>query len=165
MNSPAYRVLSIAAHRATSRIEIELAHHGGQDNGKLPVTFKDFVNYGIARSSIGPALAEAEALGFIEITERGKRARAANYRRPNLFRLTTRPELEGVGPERCRWRRFKTIEEEAQHVAYMAREGARPNLKARQCQKGTDGPFHQCQKGTTDREKGNHDPYFGEGRR
>ena len=81
----------------------------GNENGKLPVTFKDFGEYGMPRGTIGPALAEAEALGFIEITERGKKARAAEYRRPNLFRLTTRPELEGVGPERCRWRRFKTF--------------------------------------------------------
>jgi hypothetical protein len=29
-----------------SRIEIELAHHGGNDNGQLPVTTDDFVEYG-----------------------------------------------------------------------------------------------------------------------
>ena len=28
------------------RVEIELADHGGVDNGKLPVTFDDFVRYG-----------------------------------------------------------------------------------------------------------------------
>jgi hypothetical protein len=39
LESPAYRALSLSAHRALSRIEIELAHHGGKDNGKLPVTF------------------------------------------------------------------------------------------------------------------------------
>ena len=36
IESPAYRALSLSAHRALSRIEIELAHHGGNDNGKLP---------------------------------------------------------------------------------------------------------------------------------
>jgi hypothetical protein len=44
MESPAYRVLSLSAHRVLSRIEVEYAHHGGQDNGKLPVTFDDFAN-------------------------------------------------------------------------------------------------------------------------
>ena len=30
LESPAYRVLSLSAHRALSRIEVEFAHHGGQ---------------------------------------------------------------------------------------------------------------------------------------
>jgi hypothetical protein len=83
--SPAYRALSLSGHRALSRIEIELRHHGGEDNGQLPVTFDDFAEYGMNRHSISPALAELEALGFIKITERGRMAKAAEYRRPNNF--------------------------------------------------------------------------------
>jgi hypothetical protein len=113
MESPAYRVLSLSAHRALSRIEIEWAHHGGQDNGQLP-------NYGVHRSAIGPALAELEALGFIVITERGKMARAADYRRPNKFLLTSRPAGKGIDPLH-KWRRFKTPEE-AEGVAEAARK-------------------------------------------
>ena len=135
MESPAYRVLSQAAHKALSRIEIELAHHGGNDNGKLPVTFDDFADYGVHRSAIGPALAELEALGFIVITEHGKMARAAEYRRPNRFLLATRP-AEGDREPTDGWRRFKTLEE-AQAVADAARKkgaklpGSRSkNLKA-----------------------------------
>ena len=123
LESPAYRALSQAGHGALSRVEVELAHHGGQDNGKLAITFEDFVRYGMPRSTIGPALAENEALGFFKITVHGKPARAAEYRRPNLFLLTTRPELEGVGTERCGWRRFKTLQE-AQGVADAARKRA-----------------------------------------
>jgi len=52
-----------------------------------------------------------ETLGFIKITQHGKMAKGAEYRRPNLFLLATRSELEGVGPERCGWRRFQTMEE------------------------------------------------------
>ena len=33
LESPAYRALSVSAHRVISRIEIELASHGGNDNG------------------------------------------------------------------------------------------------------------------------------------
>ena len=33
LESPAYRVMSLAAHRVIARIEIELCHHGGNDNG------------------------------------------------------------------------------------------------------------------------------------
>jgi hypothetical protein len=62
----AWRVLSRAAHQCLSRIEIELADHGGNDINELPVTFNDFESYGVNRHAIGPALAELEALGFIE---------------------------------------------------------------------------------------------------
>jgi hypothetical protein len=37
LESPAYRALSLSAHRIMSRIEIELARHGGKDNGRLAV--------------------------------------------------------------------------------------------------------------------------------
>jgi hypothetical protein len=120
MESPAYRVLSLSAHRVLSRIEIEWAHHGGQDNGQLPVTFDDFADYGVHRTAIGPALAELEALGFIVITEKGKMARAADYRRPNKFLLTSRPTSKGVDPLH-KWRRFKTMEE-AEAAAEAARK-------------------------------------------
>jgi hypothetical protein len=128
LESPAYRTLSLSAHRALARIEIELAHHGGNDNGKLPVTFDDFVQYGVRRHSIGSSLDELETLGFIKITQHGKMAKGAEYRRPNLFLLATRPELEGVGPERCGWRRFQTLDE-AERALERVR-ARRQNLKA-----------------------------------
>jgi hypothetical protein len=54
LESPAYRVLSQSAYRVLSRVEIELAHHAGNDNGKLPVTYDDFERYGIHRHAIAP---------------------------------------------------------------------------------------------------------------
>lgn len=105
--SPAYRVLSLSAHRALDRIEIEFGHHGGTDNGHLPVTFQDFEDYGIHRHSIAPAIRELEALGFIEVTERG-RAGNSEYRKANRFRITYRP----VQPQAAtnEWRRIETLE-------------------------------------------------------
>jgi hypothetical protein len=122
MESPAYRVLSLSAHRALSRIEIEWAHHGGQDNGQLPVTFDDFERYGLHRHAIGPALAELEALGFVVITEKGKMARAADYRRPNKFLLTSRPVNKGAD-QIHKWKMFKTMEE-AEAVAEASRKAS-----------------------------------------
>jgi hypothetical protein len=58
LEAPAYRVLSLSAHRVLSRIEIELGHHGGKDNGRLPVTYENFENYGIDRGSRLPRLSE-----------------------------------------------------------------------------------------------------------
>jgi hypothetical protein len=130
IESPAYRALSLSAHRALSRIEIELAHHGGNDNGKLPVTFDDFERYGVRRKSIGLALDELEALGLIKVTERGRMAKAAEYRRPNKFLLTTRPELDGVGTNGCGWLRIKTDDDAGAAVA-RARSGHENSKAAR----------------------------------
>ena len=111
--SHAWRVLSRAAHQCLSRIEIELADHGGKDIEALPVTFNDFESYGVNRHAIAPALAELEALGFIDITQRGAPARAAEYRRSNRFRLLTRPWEKMGATYRPRWDRFKTLDEAA----------------------------------------------------
>ncbi len=63
--SPAMRILSRAAHLALLRIEIELRSHAGQGNGKLMVTQSQFVEFGIHRDMIAPALRELNALGII----------------------------------------------------------------------------------------------------
>jgi CRISPR/Cas system Type II protein with McrA/HNH and RuvC-like nuclease domain len=42
LESPAWRVMSLSAHRVVDRIDIELRHHGGTENGKLIVTFDQF---------------------------------------------------------------------------------------------------------------------------
>ena len=120
LESPAYRVLSRSGHMVLARIEIELAHHGGNDNGRLPVTTGDFVQYGMDRTCVAPAIRETEALGFIRITERGYGGNA-EYRSPNLFYLTyptTRDTRKS--PPTDEWRRIKTLEE-ANQIARTAR--------------------------------------------
>lgn len=86
LESPAYRVLSLSAHRVLDRIQIEFAHHGGTENGRLPVTYDQFCEYGLHRHAIGPAIRELVALGFIEMTERGRHGNG-EFRTPNRFRL------------------------------------------------------------------------------
>jgi hypothetical protein len=90
LRSPAYRALSLSAHRIIARIEIELAAHGGTMNGRLPVTYGDFQRYGVDRQSIAAAIREAVELGFVEVTERGRPSESDFGRHPNLFRLTYR---------------------------------------------------------------------------
>jgi len=118
LRSPAWRTLSLSARRVLDRIEIELADHGGTDNGKLPVTYDDFVRYGIERHAIGPAIREVVALGFVEITETG-RAGNADWRKPNLFRLTFRNTKYAPTNE---W--LKVTEEKAKQIARTARIAA-----------------------------------------
>jgi hypothetical protein len=125
LESPAWRVLSYSARRVLDRIEIEHAHHGGKENGQLAVTYDQFQEYGIDRHAIAPAMREAVALGFLEITEPG-RAGNAMWRQPNLFRLTYR-QAKGVhGDGTHEWRRIATLEE-AEAIADAARSAKNPS--------------------------------------
>jgi hypothetical protein len=120
LESPAYRVLSRSGHMIISRVEIELAAHGGNDNGRLPVTTEDFVEYGMHRTSVAPAIREADALGLIRVTERG-RAGNAEHRSPNLFYLTYAHHRDSrKHPPTDEWRSIQTLQE-ANQIACAAR--------------------------------------------
>ena len=126
LESPAYRALSRAAHLVISRLEIELGHHGGNDNGRLPVTTDQFVEHGMHRSSVAPAIREAEALGFIRVTERG-RGGNAEHGKPNKFFLTfAHARDSGKNPPTHDWRRIKSLEE-AEAIARIARADKNPH--------------------------------------
>jgi hypothetical protein len=125
LNSPAYRALSRAAHQVISRVEIELGQHGGNDNGRLPVTTQDFIAYGMNRASVAPAIREAEALGFIKVTVRG-RSGNAEHRSPNLFFLTFSHAVDSArNPPTHAWRHIRTLEE-AQELGRAARAAKDP---------------------------------------
>jgi hypothetical protein len=119
--SPVWEILGLAERRVLDRIELELARHAGKDNGNLPVTFDDFQRYGIDRKAIGPALRVIGALGVAQITEHG-RAGNADFRKPNLFRLTYRPTNDGETwkDPTDEWRNIKT-KKEARALARAAR--------------------------------------------
>jgi hypothetical protein len=117
MESPAFRVLSLSARRVLDRIEIEHAHHGGHDNGALPVTYDDFVRYGVHRRRVAPAIRELEALGIIRVI-RGCGGNA-DFRMPSKFTLTNRQTEEGAKPTDD-WKKIQTIEE-AEALACAAR--------------------------------------------
>jgi hypothetical protein len=91
LESHAFRELSLSARRVLDRLEIELAHHGGMDNGKLPVTYDDFQRYGIDRhAAIAPAIRELVALGFVAL---GTGAGLSSITVASL--LTTKDKLRG----------------------------------------------------------------------
>ena len=127
LESPAWRVLSLSAHKIIDRVSIELAHHGGNDNGHLPITKEQFVEYGLTPRLVAPAIREAEALGFLRVTEHG-RGGNATYRKPNLFLLTCVNSKSGPAPTHD-WRKIKTIEQ-AEAIAAAARAAKNPNAVA-----------------------------------
>jgi len=127
LESPAFRVLSRAAHQVLARIEIEHAHHGGVENGELPVTYDHFVEYGLHRHAIAPAIRELAALGFIEVTRRGC-ALNGDQQQVSLYRLTFRHAKGAPGDGTHEWRRIPTIKQ-AETVAKGARLEANPRVR------------------------------------
>ena len=129
LRSPAFRALSLSGHRILTRIEIELASHGGKDNGKLPVTYANLKAFGICnRDDIARGIRLICALGFVENTRRG-RGGNREFHAPNLFRLTYLP-AHGKPPTH-EWRRIKTIEE-AEKIASEARRPVKNRRRKKQ---------------------------------
>jgi hypothetical protein len=122
IESPAYRALSLSAHRVIARIRLEHARHGGKENGRLPVTHRDFHKYGVTLSAVAPAIREAQALGFIRITEHGV-ASAGEFGKPTLFELTHLPVNEA--PATSDWNKIESIEEATAVALAARREPAR----------------------------------------
>jgi hypothetical protein len=120
LESPTHRALSLSARRVLDRLEIELYRHGGkpEENGRLACTYDHFVEFGIERHAIGPAIREVVALGFVEVTRQGC-AGNAGYRQPTWYRLTYRH----AGSDKRttdEWRKIETVEQ-ADMIAKAAR--------------------------------------------
>jgi hypothetical protein len=128
LESPAYLVLTLSARRVMDRLEIELGRHKGkpEENGNLACTFEDFVEYGLTRHAIAPAIRELVALGFIRITRKGS-AGNESYRVPTLYLITYQFSGSNIILEDG-WKRIQTIEE-AEATAERARE-AKPDPRA-----------------------------------
>jgi hypothetical protein len=110
LESAAWRALSFTARRILDRVEIEHMGHGGVENGKLPVTYDDFERFGIRRKSISGGLSELVALGFLEITKRGRMA-AAEFHVPSKYRLTYVLTFDPAMAPTDEWSKFASDEE------------------------------------------------------
>lgn len=124
VESPAMRVLSLAAHQALMRIEVEHMSHGGVENGKLPVTYRQFEEWRVRRHRVASGVRELVALGIIEITRRGYSG-AADMRAPNLYRLTYLQAWNAKDTGTHEYLRIGSVEQ-AEAIAAAARKGADP---------------------------------------
>jgi hypothetical protein len=126
--SPAWRALTAAAKCVIERIESEHWRHGGQENGRLPVTFDNFAARGIRRQSVAEAIQIAETLGFIDVTERGHRG-AADERKAARYGLTWFDRHDGTSRTN-RWRHIETFAE-AQSIVQDIRDRRRQVTEGR----------------------------------
>jgi hypothetical protein len=110
-----------------TRLEVEHMDHGGAENGKLPVTYLQFEEWGIHPNFVASALRELQALGIAEVTRHGY-AGAADKRSPSLYRLTyltahDAGRADATGTHE--YLKIKTLEE-AEAIAKAARKAADP---------------------------------------
>lgn len=117
VESPAMRVLSLSATRVMHRIEAEHMSHGGAENGRLQVTYDQFVEWGMDRNAIAPAIRELEKLGFILITQKG--VAGSENGQANRFRLTYVNSKNRETPTN-EWNKIETLEQ-ADELATVAR--------------------------------------------
>jgi hypothetical protein len=128
--SPAWKELSLNARRALDRIEIEFGRKKGKPeaNGELIVTYENFVDYGICRRLVRPAINEVVALGFVRVTREGV-AGNADECQATQFLITYQHNGSAQYLEDG-WKRIKT-DEEAEAIAKAARK-RKGNLRARE---------------------------------
>ncbi len=140
--SPAWRALPDNARRLLDRLELEHMQHGGSQNGSLVCTYGQFAGAGIRRASVALAIRQAVALGFLEITQAGYRT-AAEFRAPNLFRLTyVHGRLKNTDPT-DEWEAIKGHDEAASALAAASVQrrdaGQPPARRCRQLDRNIEG--------------------------
>ena len=84
--SAAWKAVPPPLRRILDRLEEEHMRHAGTCNGRLFVSYTQFVAAGVSRRNIAALLGLGEALGMIEIV-RGQDV-AGDIREPNQYRLT-----------------------------------------------------------------------------
>ncbi len=137
--SPAFKELCRckSAYMVVMRLIQEHVIHGGQDNGRLIVTYEQFEKFGISSNVVGDGIAIAEALRFIRVERGAVHLEAGScpdrfIRDRNEYTLT----FNHVGDqfETNDWNRIRT-REEARGIVRMTRE-RRETEKAAQKERG-----------------------------
>jgi hypothetical protein len=119
LNSPAWRAMPSCAQQVVMRVAVEHMQHAGTENGKLPVTHRDFERYGTRRNSVAYAVAVAVDLGWIDVVEQGHRG-VPGERRATRYALTWVDRWDG-SPRSNRWKGIKT-DEDAERLVVRVRD-------------------------------------------
>jgi hypothetical protein len=108
LESAAMRSLSVNGRRVLDRIRLEHMAHSGLENGRLKVTWDDFVKFGVGRRFIAGALAEVIVAGIVAITQPGRKAWGRDPGDPTQYRLTYLPVAEpgDFQPPTNEWKSF-----------------------------------------------------------
>jgi hypothetical protein len=107
------------ARIVVDRVAYEHLRHSGRENGRLKITFNNFIAWGMSRSSVGDAVAIAQALGFIRLVKRG-RASFGDLRYPSEYAVTW--QTIGSDIPTNPWRRIWSKEVAKAKIAAAMRE-------------------------------------------
>ena len=123
LGSPAFRSMSRPAFLILMRLFLEHMAHAGTENGRLPVTQRQFEQYGIRKQSVPGAIAELEALGFAKRTDLGRKSFGEFEGRAARFRLTWLPVLTSGDIQYAtnEWRRFSDLKSAKRTVLEVRR--------------------------------------------
>lgn len=125
LESPAWAAMTLNARRILDRLCIENRAHAGTANGSLCVTYDEFMTFGIpSRNAVAAALRVAVALGFVDVTFRGRRSYGGS-RLASCYALTWLDQA-GAGQRTNRWKRIATKQEADKVVARAIRSTERP---------------------------------------
>jgi hypothetical protein len=137
LESGAMRSLSANGLRVLHRIQIEHMSHGGLENGRLKVTWDDFVRFGVSRRLIGKSVDEVTAVGLVSIAQPGRRPCGQDHGDPTQYRLTYLPVADpgDYCPATNEWKRFESNADAAREAikAHARKSGngkAKANFKA-----------------------------------
>lgn len=112
LSSIPWGMLKLNDRKILDRLYIEHSAHGGNENGRLIVTYDNFFEYGIRKQSIAESICRLEGLGFIETTKQGRPA-GGDMRVPSNYLITSLSYPEGntfLDPKDT-WKQIKTKEE------------------------------------------------------
>jgi hypothetical protein len=118
--SYAWQALPDSARRLLDRLELEFMRCGRTRNGALICTYDDFHKAGIRRASIALAIRQCVALGFLEVTEPGRRS-AAGMKFPSRYRLTYSHARWTHEEPTDEWKSVRSMDD-ATHRLNIARE-------------------------------------------
>jgi len=130
IKSPAWRALSPATRVLLDRLEIEHAAHGGNENGRLQVSYDQFADYGVRRPSVAGAKREAVALGFVAVAV-GTSTRDGQIRPPNVYRVTYLPTPDADPTDD--WRKITSLKQASALQALAQRPRRRKRQPPRSC--------------------------------
>lgn len=136
LESLAWRSLTLAARTVLDRVILEHMEHAGTMNGRLPVTYDDFVRYGRDRRSIAKAVDLCVGLGFLDLVHRGVRAYGGS-KRPSVYGLTWLDIGKG-GDLKFASNRWKRINTEADVEAVLAKVEALEQERSRDHKRRTE---------------------------
>jgi len=94
--SPAWSLAPRPLKTIIERLEVEHLRHGGYRNGELFVSYSQFVEAGVSRRTVRPALELGERLGLLEVFR--DENPSGDIRPENRYRLTYVPAMNRKTP-------------------------------------------------------------------